>query len=91
MDENFEFEWDFSEISAVELSKERITLSEIKSVQSNKYAEFINMVDTEDNFHLYIVGFSEKKRFLNIYTRISDCIQPKYIEVADEKFVAKYY
>ncbi len=74
---DFEFEWDFSQLSAIELSKERITLSEIKSVYSNNYSEVYNMPNLDDNYHFHIIGFSNQKRFLNIYAKISNNIQPK--------------
>lgn len=90
-DFSFEFEWDFSYLSAVELSKERITISEIKSVYLNRYSVLRDISDVDHKYLYYNIGFSEKKRFLKIFFEIETKIVPQLIQVANESDIRKDY
>lgn len=88
---SFEFEWDFSYLSAVELSKERITISEIKSVYLNKHSVLRDISDNDNKYLYYNIGFSEKKRFIKIFFEIDFKIVPQLIQVANENDIRKDY
>ncbi len=91
--ESFNFQYDFSLLSAVELQKEKINFGEIISVfeNNNTCAEILPDVEKAATYY-FLTGFSNKSRFLYLILEYTaDKIVFYEAVVADEQQIRTYY
>jgi len=90
MDPNFDYLYDFSQIDLVELKQFFINRSEVISVFNNPFSK----LEPFRGF-LYLIGFSERKKIIqiafNISKNINFEIELLQIDLPDEKDIKKYY
>lgn len=91
--ESFEFNYNFSLLSAIELQREKINHGEIISVFENNLTCAENLIDPETTVNYYfLTGFSNKSRFLCLILEYTaDKIIFYEAVVADEQQVRTYY
>lgn len=89
---NFDFNFDYSQLSAVALQADKITHREIRSVFSNAQRSFPLAGFSRAQHYYFIIGFSSKKRFLLVALNYSyDNIVFHRVAVADEKQIQQYF
>lgn len=91
--DSFEFRYDFSLLSAIDLQREKINFGEIISVFENSYtcAEILPDVEKEATYY-FLTGFGNKSRFLCLVLEYTtDKIVFYEAVLADEQQIRTYY
>lgn len=91
--ESFEFRYDFSLLSAIDLQREKINFGEIISVFENPLTVGESLEGFPSKGILYsLIGFSAKKRFLLVALEYyDDRVIFLQTQVADEQYIRTRY
>lgn len=91
--EHFDFQYDFSRLSAVELQKQKMNHTEIISVFENDFS-CTYPIEGFDRHQLYyfMIGFSRKSRFLYLALSVEESkITFHQVKVANEQEIRQDY